>query len=438
MQQQYEELCILRQAQRECSDMATEIQALHVCVEEQRRHLQAQSSKPKDPGVGIFSWMDVLSKQHQQREADLRAAYELQVQALQVLHQTSCSQVTYLTEQVATLNASLQEAQQAAATSSKDLDMAYRCITEQRRHIHSVMTDGTSADTDVGLVPLVRAGVVQWQPQEAEVAALANVAEAQVDNMDMVVGVPVEDLSRAHMCFVLAVHAVDEELATARQQVKDAQNEREGVQAELSTCRHQVADLLKDVASAKSSMDHALCENVTLAAQVCMLQEAVASLQAAHTSVEELERVQRGFETLAEANEKLQLDVERLTKERDATIKGIRHWQAEAQKITTDLVSALESRDRFQAEQFTALKQCRQLTARVTELERQVADMFKFHQLGQQVFGLVQVVDGARVTESTPLTGASADGENGAVAVASTPAGNDGKKKAARGRRKKN
>lgn len=418
VQQQHEELCILRTAQRDCADMATEIQALQLCVEEQRRHLQAQSTKPKDPGVGIYSWMDVVSKQHQQRQAELLAA-----------QQASAQQVVYLTEQVASLTAAVEVGKEATAATTNELEQAYRCIVEQRRHIHSVATEGASADPDVGLMQLVRAGAVVLQP-----------TPAPVDDKELATcRQQVAELTREKENLSAELATARDELVVCRLQVDEVTREKEGVSVELAsalkdvaTCREQVAALQNECATTHTSMQGLACENVTLTAQVCMLNEAVTALQQANVSVEELERAQDGFERLAEANEKLQLDVARLTKERDATVKGIRHWQAEAQKITTDLIAALESRDRFQAEQFTALKQCRTLTARVSELERQVASMHKFYQLGQQVFGLAQVVGQAVISESqiAPEVIAAAMNEKDVKEAKETPnKKNKGKKK---------
>lgn len=378
LQQQYEEVCILRKAQTDCTDMAAEIQALHTCVEEQRRHLQAESSKPKDPGVGIFSWMQTMSDQHQQRETELRDAHEQQIHALAVVHEDTTArlqqQLAYLTEQVTVMTTLRQQGHQLAVKNTQELAMAYRCISEQRRHIQLLTHEGVNADPDVGLLPLVRAGYVSLEAPVKE-------------------PVPPEVLTRAHMCFVLATDAAAVEVDTCRRQVLDAESANMKLRANLK--------------NAETSMQSLRSENLSLNEKVTMLEKTANTV---------------AFELLQSRNETLQVDVERLTKDRDATINGIRYWQGEAQKITADLVTAIESRDRFQAEQFTALKECRLLTLRVTDLERQAVDMHRFYQLGQQVFGLVQGVSHSPVATNSGGEAAATNTSEGANDI-------DGKKK---------
>ncbi len=145
-----EETRILRAAQIECAHMAEEVKQLHVCVEEQRRVLQTQSSKPKDPGVGIFEWMNLVSKQQRERVAALNESWEARVQTLSAqLSAVGVDQqrVTHLEDELAQTRRLLQE----ETAKSEALQV---CVMEQYRHLRTMEEAGGAVHPEVGLATL--------------------------------------------------------------------------------------------------------------------------------------------------------------------------------------------------------------------------------------------------------------------------------------------
>jgi hypothetical protein len=200
-----EELQILRAAQRECASMAGDIHSLHVCIEEQRQHIVKLSRAvpghggdrgggcggvSADPGIGLFSLMNDLSRKHaqvieelafnynalqmqyQQQSADFQATLDaVATQALQHRDQES-----RLLEHYNTLSTVLETTREELAAArrknaedeslitlinetadhfKREIEVQYECIREQQRHMSTAVTCGAAPDSAVGLSSLL-------------------------------------------------------------------------------------------------------------------------------------------------------------------------------------------------------------------------------------------------------------------------------------------
>ena len=192
-----DELQVLRAAQHECSSMASDIQRLYACIEEQRQHIvklsSSSSSAVADPGVGIFSLLNELSLKHGAETAAVMCHYQTQdaqresaVNALriqvgelsaEVSHARSleaaavaqCNEVSRCFQaaraDVAAAGAKHAEQESIIAllndtvgVSRREIEAQYRCITEQQRHFNAYVQGGETAsvpDEHVGLYALV-------------------------------------------------------------------------------------------------------------------------------------------------------------------------------------------------------------------------------------------------------------------------------------------
>lgn len=367
---QVEELTILRKAQTECAEMAAEIEQLHLCVEEQRRHLQLQSKDPKDPGVGIFTWMQTVQRAHQDKVVAVRAECEEVV-----MNRTAvlAHQVALQEQQLATLHheytVAAEHAKRATddlADKERELALAYNCINEQRRHIASLASGACGPDVDVGLLPMVRAGVVS-----VETAVKPSVSDVGTDADDMLPP-PVQDVElveRMKAMLLLEYDAWDARLMNLTRE-----NERLAQEADAASMFQQLyTEVMRDTTD-----------------QSVRLAEAEASAEAATTRVSDLE------------------------KENKALFGGLRHWKEEAQRVTAELTVVLGSRDRAHEERYQTLQQMFAIKERVTSLEEEMLREQKMNALGKQVLelasGVLRAQQEEELASSPPAPAASTAG----------------------------
>jgi hypothetical protein len=171
-----EETRILRAAQMECAHMAEEVKQLHLCVEEQRRVLQSQSSKPKDAGVGIFEWMSLVAKQQRERELALHESWETRLRALSA----ELSHALEGQTRTASLESELSQLRALYDEEVKKTNALQVCVMEQYRHLKSMEEAGGELHPDIGLATLssLLGATVLTKPEEstaleANLAALA-------------------------------------------------------------------------------------------------------------------------------------------------------------------------------------------------------------------------------------------------------------------------
>jgi hypothetical protein len=194
-----DELQVLRSAQHECSSMASDIQRLYACIEEQRQHIvklsASSSSAVADPGVGIFSLLNELSRKHGAETAAVLCHYQTQdaqresavnalrihvgelsaevsrARRLEAAAVAQCNEVSrsFLSARAEVAEACAKHAAQESiiallndtvGVSRREIEAQYRCITEQQRHFNAYAQGGETAsaappDEHVGLYALV-------------------------------------------------------------------------------------------------------------------------------------------------------------------------------------------------------------------------------------------------------------------------------------------
>ena len=179
--QRLEEVCILRESQRDCISMTEDIQHMQNCIEEQRKHMLRTSERHVDPGVGLHALLRALSDKERERRQDLL----LSVHVLEKERKTLMSAATASQHEYTTLmqnfqvlneyctgisqqlwfvaaNAEMEEQKNREATGTierlnqankhlqKEIKVQYACIEEQRRHMRGEHRDG-----DVGIHMLI-------------------------------------------------------------------------------------------------------------------------------------------------------------------------------------------------------------------------------------------------------------------------------------------
>lgn len=351
-----EELKILRAAQQECSQMAAEIVALQACVEEQRLELLAKSTQPKDPGVGIYVWMQSVSAAHQERLTKVYADHQAAEQSMQETH---AHQLAFYQTQIMQLNSQLQTVTEQLATSQAvvaereaELTTAYHCIEEQRRHMEVAATK----NPNVGLVPLIKKGYL------VDPAWMRSEVDRQVE----------EECA--------AMRASVSSLVVLQQQCNDElQRELTEVKAALQT---------------KCMEYDVKCELLTTASLELELRGEL-EVQHSNREAELVELVEKTTQLEAD-KQKLLKEVEFLTKEKDACIKGIKHWQAETANITQNLVGALSSRDALQLKLYTVSAELQEKERAMGVMEELLKKREEADKFALQVCGLARVYAASR------------------------------------------
>jgi hypothetical protein len=171
--QRNEEVCILRESQRDCISMAEDIQHMQNCIEEQRRHMLRTSGRNVDADVGLQALLSVLSKKERQKRQDLvlsvrfleqertklaavAAASQDEYAALMHNFKALSEHCTAISTQLWFVAANLESEElkhreacgtaqllnQANKHLQKELQVQYACIEEQRRHMRSEHRDG--------------------------------------------------------------------------------------------------------------------------------------------------------------------------------------------------------------------------------------------------------------------------------------------------------
>jgi|LakMenEpi03Aug12_release.lakeMendotaPanAssembly.Ray.scaffolds.fasta_scaffold00662_12 hypothetical protein len=171
--QRNEEVCILRESQRDCISMAEDIQHMQNCIEEQRRHMLRTSGRNVDADVGLQALLSVLSKKERQKRQDLvlsvrfleqertklaavAAASHDEYAALMHNFQALSEHCTAISTQLWFVAANLESEElkhreacgtvqllnQANKHLQKELQVQYACIEEQRRHMRGEHRDG--------------------------------------------------------------------------------------------------------------------------------------------------------------------------------------------------------------------------------------------------------------------------------------------------------
>ena len=171
--QRNEEVCILRESQRDCISMAEDIQHMQNCIEEQRRHMLRTSGRNVDADVGLQALLSVLSKKERQKRQDLvlsvrfleqertklaavAAASQDEYAALMHNFQALSEHCTAISTQLWFVAANLESEElkhreacgtaqllnQANKHLQKELQVQYACIEEQRRHMRGEYRDG--------------------------------------------------------------------------------------------------------------------------------------------------------------------------------------------------------------------------------------------------------------------------------------------------------
>ena len=171
--QRNEEVCILRESQRDCISMAEDIQHMQNCIEEQRRHMLRTSGRNVDADVGLQALLSVLSKKERQKRQDLvlsvrfleqertklaavAAASQDEYAALMHNFQALSEHCTAISTQLWFVAANLESEElkhreacgtaqllnQANKHLQKELQVQYACIEEQRRHMRGEHRDG--------------------------------------------------------------------------------------------------------------------------------------------------------------------------------------------------------------------------------------------------------------------------------------------------------
>lgn len=340
-----EEVNILRGSQQECADMAGDIQALHLLVDEQRRHMKAMKHVQGkelvvDADVGIFTWLDELSrKQHSQLE-EVKGQYEKQVAALHVTHVQHLNvlqlQLQTMTNQYYELLERVQAETAVNTTYAAEVGMLEAAVKEQRRHLAA----SGGCDPDTGLLPLIRKGFF----------------ESSVE-MERMVEAATQKLREDSVADARAFDRVRDVLSLQLEQT----------QAELKEALEQLRKSRDFVAEWKRKYE-----------EMCVENEALLAVNEVRVEEEGLAR------QLADmVAEKVEWEVvkARLEKTRDAALGSVRHWQKEAGNITNDLVTALASRDAFQLQLYT-------VSASKQALEDEVEKLKEGSELMKQVVAL--------------------------------------------------
>lgn len=343
--------------------MATEVVALQACVEEQRLELVSQSSSPKDPGVGIYVWMQTVSTAHQQRLNRLYTDHQAAEQSLQATHAHQLAfyqtQMMQLSSQLHAVSEELSTCQASLTERDSELVTAYHCIEEQRRHMDAASTK----NPNVGLTPLVKKGYV---------------------------------LDPAWIASEVAKR-VDEECAAMRDSWMRLMVLQQDVSAHLERELAEVKELLR----AKSNAYQQKCEECDIKCDLLT----TASLELELHSELKLQDSKRDAELVALVDKNVQLEaetqklakeVEFVTKEKDACIKGIKHWQAETANITQNLVGALSSRDALQLKLYKVSVELQDKERAMVVLEEQLKQQEEASKFAMQVCGLAKTFSASR------------------------------------------
>lgn len=342
-----EELHILRKAQNECGEMAAQIVALQECVEEQRRHLQSQSIHPKDPGVGIFTLLQDLSASGHKREMSICESYDERIKAMQT---TQTQQYYYFAGQIAQLQTELAAANEQLgvlktelASKTEEANVLLQCVAEQRRHM-ALVPEGKT-DVDVGLMPLVRKGIVV-NPASLQALVDKGVNDVIGARVDAAVSEAMVD----NVCTLQSVKDMMWEYAEFYKQ------EAESLKLQYGVMKAKYADKCTELDVLHSS---------------------------SHSS-EEVEVLKADKEALLNAKHAVE-------KERDTAIKGIRHWQAESARVTNDLVAVMSHRDGLHIKLYTAHAELQNMAAHIVRLrEEQETSEAKYQKLLTSLSGVMK------------------------------------------------
>lgn len=324
-----EELMILRNSQKECGRMASEIADLHTLAEEQRRHMAMVSSKQVDPDVGIYTWLKQQSERHTSALTECRAQKEQEVYALRAAHVYEVAQLTQqvqaLTYQNECWTEQHRQTMELLQSSTERLQLLDATVHEQRRQL-----SGGAVDVDVGLLPLVKKGYL----------------EANSDVQTYIDAAVARGVGEQTAALAAEVTAVKTLLDDAREQVEKVRVEVHAAkEAEAKAC----ADSLAYVSQLRRVTDFS-SEWKRKYEDVRDELEGVTAALAEHKQMEEY--AQKLADLVAEKEEWV-VEKEKLTKLSSAYLASIRHWQGEAKRITDELVIALSSRDAFQMRLYT-------------------------------------------------------------------------------------
>jgi hypothetical protein len=359
-----EELVILRASQHECARMASDIQALHLLVDEQRRHMAAAGNSKgecMDANVGVFTWLDELSHNQRVQTEEIKARYEKQVAALHVTHAQHFGglqlQLQTVTAQYYELLDRAQAESAMTATYAAQVQMLEATVKEQRRHLAA----SGRCDPDIALMPLIRKGYFESSEEMARMVAAATQTLNDSNAADAVAFDRVRD-------------ALSCSLDYAKEELKTEQVRCQLLHEEGLTLSEQVRKSRDFVAEWKRKYEDQRQENELL-------------LMANEVRVDEDSLAQQFADMVAEKVEWEHLK-QQLEKTKDAAIGGVRHWQQEAGKITNDLVTALASRDAFQLQLYTVSVSKQALEDEMETLKQTVSEQSEACELMKQVVAL--------------------------------------------------
>jgi chromosome segregation ATPase len=131
---------------------------------------------------------------------------------------------------------------------------------------------------------------------------------------------------------------------------------------------------------------------------------------------------------------KLQREVEYVTKEKDACLKGLKHWQAETANVTQNLVAALSNRDALQLKLYTVSAELLEKERELTMLGESLKQKEHAETFALKVCGLAKMFAGAQQACDPAI---DALGEDALPVTSADMEGGEDKKKKRKSKKKK-